>query len=79
MRNIVIAGLIGLIGSAPVWAADPFLGNLGGSFELTDQFGELRTEKSPDGKAQLVFFWICKLSRYLHSCPAPDGGNCQHA
>ena len=56
MRNVVIAGLIGLFGSAPVWAADPFLGNLGGSFELTDQFGELRTEKSPDGKAQLVFF-----------------------
>ena len=56
MRNAVLACLIGLTGAAPGWAADPFLSNLGGSFELTDQYGKVRTEKSPDGKAQLVFF-----------------------
>jgi len=30
--------------------------DLGGSYELTDQFGKSRTQSDPDGQAQLVFF-----------------------
>jgi len=44
---------IGLCG--PAWPFDP-LASIGGAFHLTDQNGAERTQKSPDGKAQLVFF-----------------------
>lgn len=38
------------------WAADPFARAIGGPFELTDQYGQTRTQVDPDGQAQLLFF-----------------------
>ncbi|MEM6408649.1 MAG: SCO family protein [Pseudomonadota bacterium] len=37
-------------------AETPLPFNLGGAFELTNQFGEIRTEADPGGKPQLLFF-----------------------
>jgi protein SCO1/2 len=37
-------------------AGTPLPFDLGGAYELTDQFGQSRTQKDPDGQAQLVFF-----------------------
>ena len=37
-------------------AGTPLPFDLGGTYELTDQFGNSRTQKDPDGQAQLVFF-----------------------
>jgi protein SCO1/2 len=44
-----------------VWATSavaqtPFPFAFGGSYALTDQYNNLRTEKDPNGRAQLVFF-----------------------
>jgi protein SCO1/2 len=47
-----------LMGSAAfaAQAGTPLPFDHGGAYELTDQFGETRTQKDPDGQAQLVFF-----------------------
>ncbi|MCY4333862.1 MAG: SCO family protein [Litoreibacter sp.] len=37
-------------------AETPLPFKLGGAFELTNQFGETRTEADPDGNPQLLFF-----------------------
>lgn len=37
-------------------AQSPMPFDMGGPFELTDQFGQKRSEKDPGGRAQLVFF-----------------------
>lgn len=42
--------------AAPALATQPFPAQLGGAFSLTDQSGDERTERDPDGHAQLVFF-----------------------
>ena len=39
-----------------VTAEAPFGGAIGGSFELTDQTGTMRSEVNPDGHPQLLFF-----------------------
>lgn len=44
-------------------AQTPFPLDLGGDYELTDQYGNKRTQADPNGHAQLVFFG------YVH-CPA---------
>ncbi|WP_147111200.1 SCO family protein [Tateyamaria sp. syn59] len=40
----------------PAAGQSPFPVDIGGPYELLDQFGEVRTEADPDGKYQLVFF-----------------------
>ncbi|MEP2030389.1 MAG: SCO family protein [Paracoccaceae bacterium] len=37
-------------------AGTPLPFDLGGPYELTDQFGQTRTQKDPEGQPQLVFF-----------------------
>ena len=55
MRLVIVA-------VASVWMAgiacanDPFAQAIGGPFELTDQYGQTRTQADPDGRAQLLFF-----------------------
>lgn len=39
-----------------VAAALPFAGAIGGSFTLTDHFGDPRSEREPEGRPQLLFF-----------------------
>ncbi len=56
MRSVVFASLIGLVSASATLAADPFPGSIGGAYELTDQYGQVRTQQSPDGHAQLLFF-----------------------
>ena len=41
-------------------SAFPFPADMGGPFELTDQFGNTRTEADPDGQMQLLFFGYAK-------------------
>jgi cytochrome oxidase Cu insertion factor (SCO1/SenC/PrrC family) len=57
----------------PTGPALPFDVKLGGSFDLTDQNGDPRTEANPDGHMQLLFFRLCQLSGNLFGGPAPDG------
>lgn len=42
--------------ASPAMAEAPLPFDVGGSFSLTDQNGDLRTEADPDGQAQLLFF-----------------------
>ncbi|MEL6234289.1 MAG: SCO family protein [Pseudomonadota bacterium] len=42
--------------AAPAMAAQPFPAQIGGAFTLTDHTGAPRTERDPQGHAQLVFF-----------------------
>ena len=52
------ATLTALLGSSAcaVQAGTPLPFDLGGAYELTDQFGQTRTQQDPDEQAQLVFF-----------------------
>lgn len=50
------AGLVAALVAAPLAAQPPLPFDLGGAYSLTDQHGETRTEQSPDGYPQLVFF-----------------------
>ena len=45
-----------LLGGGPAQANAPFPLALGGPYELTDQYGQTRTQVDPAGRAQLVFF-----------------------
>ncbi|MEM8653322.1 MAG: SCO family protein [Pseudomonadota bacterium] len=40
----------------PATAQSPFPVDIGGPYELLDQFGEVRTQADPDGRHQLLFF-----------------------
>ena len=53
LRGLVVA--IAFCASASA-AQSPMPFALGGPYKLTNQFGEVRTEKDPDGRAQLLFF-----------------------
>lgn len=55
MCRALIAGIAALFSASAALAFDP-TESLGGSFRLVDQFGNVRTEESPDGHAQLLFF-----------------------
>ena len=56
-RLAIVLGLIAAAfyaGSASAQTRMPF--DVGGSFTLKDQFGQVRTERDPNGRAQLLFF-----------------------
>ena len=42
--------------AGPAFAEAPFPFEVGGTFELVDQSGNARSQKDPDGNAQLLFF-----------------------
>ncbi len=50
--SLILASVIG----ASALAESPMPFAVGGPYTLTDQYGRYRTEKSPDGSAQLLFF-----------------------
>ena len=54
MMRTLIAALC--CAALPALAQSPFPVNIGGPYELVDQFGQTRTEADPKGHAQLVFF-----------------------
>ncbi|MEP1585916.1 MAG: SCO family protein [Tateyamaria sp.] len=54
MRSIFTALLCAA--ALPLAAQSPFPVDIGGPYELTDQFGDTRTQADPEGHAQLVFF-----------------------
>ena len=43
-------------GAMPAAGQSPFPVDIGGPYTLTDQYGQIRTQADPDGKAQLLFF-----------------------
>ncbi|MEM7469812.1 MAG: SCO family protein [Pseudomonadota bacterium] len=53
---MIRAALLSLAIAAPALAETPLPFDLGGDFELTNQFGQTRTQADPDGKPQLLFF-----------------------
>ncbi|MEM6303978.1 MAG: SCO family protein [Pseudomonadota bacterium] len=53
MRGL-IASL--LFAASPALADGPLPFDVGGAFNLTDQYGQTRTQADPDGHAQLLFF-----------------------
>ncbi|APX10781.1 SCO family protein [Tateyamaria omphalii] len=53
-RALVTAFMVAV--GIPAAGQSPFPVDIGGPYELVDQFGEVRTEADPDGKYQLVFF-----------------------
>ena len=59
MRLAAALASVCICGSAAAQSALPFDAlpfEIGGPYALTDQYGQSRTEKSPDGAAQLLFF-----------------------
>lgn len=55
IRALMLSALVG--GAAlSVQAGTPLPFDIGGAYELTDQYGNTRTQLDPDGQAQLVFF-----------------------
>lgn len=44
------------LAALPAFGQSPFPVNIGGPFSLVDQYGDIRTEADPQGRAQLVFF-----------------------
>ncbi|MEM6564047.1 MAG: SCO family protein [Pseudomonadota bacterium] len=55
MKRYGVVLALAVLGSV-AQAETPMPFDIGGPFTLTDQFGQTRTEKSPDGHAQLLFF-----------------------
>ena len=55
IRAVTYAALVGSA-ALTAQAGTPLPFDLGGAYELTDQFGQTRTQQDPDGQAQLVFF-----------------------
>lgn len=51
-----LALTLALLLAGPAEANQPFPAQLGGAFSLTDQTGAERTQRDPNGHAQLVFF-----------------------
>jgi protein SCO1/2 len=61
-----------LLTCASVAAAEaPLPFDIGGEFELTNQYGERRTEADPDGHAQLLFFGYANCPN-ICSAALPD-------
>ena len=47
---------LALVAGMPAASQSPFPVDIGGPYELVDQFGDVRTQADPDGHYQLVFF-----------------------
>lgn len=56
LNTICGVALLATAGPAFPESPLPLPFNLGGSYELTNQFGDARTEVDPEGKPQLLFF-----------------------
>ena len=57
IRALTLAGLIAVgLHVAPPTKAEPLPFDVGGAFELVDQYGASRSQVDPDGHAQLLFF-----------------------
>lgn len=54
MRKAAVLAICALAGLAQ--ASEPLPFDIGGAYRLIDQNGQVRTEKDPDGRAQLLFF-----------------------
>ena len=47
---------LALVAGLPAASQSPFPVDIGGPYELVDQFGQVRTQADPEGHYQLVFF-----------------------